>query len=52
MTQENMYRIQRHVIEKLVRRELTESEWSKLQKADNSDIYNWSVYHSNDKKNT
>lgn len=46
-----MYSVQRHTVEKLVHRELTDSEWHRLQKADYSDVYNWIQYHSNIKKN-
>lgn len=47
-----MYSVQRHTVEKLVRRELTEDEWRKLQKVEFKDVQNWIRCRACDKKNS
>lgn len=47
-----MNNVHRNTVEKLVRRQLTENEWTKLQKADFSEVLHWVKYHTNVKDNT
>ena len=46
-----MNSVHRNTVEKLVHRELTEIEWTKLQKAEFSEVLHWVQYHAEKEKN-